>query len=71
MILRLLVAAQDRYVRFRYRKYRAKLPRIDYADEAVRSYMRSPAYRAVRYRGWRPYVFAGVLAWMLARRLTR
>ena len=55
----------------RYRRYAAPLPRIAYAEEAVRAYMQSDAYRAVRYRKWRPYVLAGILAWMLARRLTR
>mgnify|MGYP001584746695 CR=1 FL=1 len=63
MILRLLAALQDRYLRFRYRRYRAPLPRIGYADEAVRAYV-----NAVRYRKYRRYVLAGVLAWMLIRR---
>ena len=59
MLLRLLAAVQDRYARFRCRKYRAPLPRIAYADDAV---------RAAEYRRWRPYVLAGVLAYMLARK---
>lgn len=60
MILRFLAALQDCYVAFRYRKYRARLPRIGYASEAV---------NAAEYRKYRPYVLAGVLAWMLAQRL--
>ena len=59
MILRFLVAVQDRYVRFRYRKYRARLPRITYADDAV---------RAARYRKYRPYVLALVLVAAALRR---
>ena len=39
----------------------APLPRIAYADQAVRAYRR----RVVRRRRW---VLAGVAAWMLARR---
>ena len=62
MILRAAVALQDRYVRFRYRKYRARLPRISYADDAV---------RAVKYRKYRPYILAGVVVYMAWRRVFR
>ena len=47
----------------RYHRYAARLPRIEYAEEAVDAYMRS-----VRYRKFRPYVLAGVLVWMIVRR---
>jgi hypothetical protein len=56
---------QDRWIRFR--KYRAPLPRIAYADTpAIRAYV-----NAVRYRKYRPLILAAVLAYMLARRLSR
>jgi hypothetical protein len=68
MILRAAAALQDRYARFRYRKYRARLPRIDYAadDPGVRAYV-----NAVRYRRYRPYVLAAVVAYMIGRRVFR
>ena len=62
MILRVVVALQDRYARFRLRKYRAPLPRIAYADDAV---------RAVKYRKYRPYVLAAVVVYMAWRRAFR
>jgi hypothetical protein len=62
VILRAAAALQDRYARFRYRKYRARLPRIAYADDAV---------RAVQYRKYRPYVLAGVVVYMAGRRVFR
>jgi len=71
VILRAAAAFQDRYARFRYRKRRAPLLRAACADEAVRSYMRSPAYRAVRYRKYRPYILAGVVVYMAGRRVLR
>ena len=65
MILRFLAAAQDRYVTFRYRKYRAPLPRISYVteDPGIRAYV-----NAVRYRKYRPYVLALVLVAAAVRR---
>jgi hypothetical protein len=62
VILRAAAAVQDRYARFRCRKYRARLPRIAYADDAV---------RAVKYRKYRPYVLAGVVVYMAGRRVFR
>jgi hypothetical protein len=55
-------AAREAVNRYRYRKYRAVIPRIAYAE---------PAVRAVLYRKYRPYVLAVVLAWMAIRRLGR
>jgi hypothetical protein len=68
MILRAAAALQDRYARFRYRKYRARLPRISYAvdDPGVRAYV-----NAVRYRKYRPYVLAAVVMYMAGRRVFR
>jgi hypothetical protein len=62
VILSAAAALQDRYTRFRYRKYRARLPRIAYADDAV---------RAAQYRRWRPYVLAAVVVYMAGRRVFR
>ena len=58
MILRAAAALQERYARFRCRKHRARLPRIAYADDAV---------RAVKYRKYRPYVLAAVVVYMAVR----
>ena len=68
MILRAAAALQDRYARFRYRKYRARLPHIAYAagHPGVRAYV-----NAVRYRRYRPYVLAAVVVYMAGRRVTR
>jgi hypothetical protein len=56
------------YFKFRYShpRYRAPLPRITYAGEAVRAYV-----NALEYRKYRKHVLAGVLAWMAVRRLAR
>jgi hypothetical protein len=68
MILRAAAVLQDRYARFRYRKYRARLPRIAYAagDPGVRAYV-----NAVRYRKYRPYVLAAVVMYAAGRRAFR
>lgn len=68
MILRAAAALQDRYARFRYRKYRARLPRIADAagDPRIRAYV-----NAVRYRKYRPYVLAAVVVYTAGRRVTR
>jgi len=66
MILRAAAALQDRYARFRLRKYRAPLPRIAHVvdDPGIRAYM-----NAVRYRKYRPYVLAAVVVYMAGRRV--
>ena len=68
MILRAAAALQDRYARFRLRKHRAPLLRIAHAvdDPGVRAYV-----NAVRYRKYRPYVLAGVVVYMIGRRVLR
>jgi len=68
VILRAVVTLQDRYARFRLRKYRARPPRIAYAvdDPGVRAYV-----NAVRYRKYRPYVLAAVVVYMAWRRAFR
>ena len=67
MILRAAAALQDRYARFRCRKYRAQLPRIAYAaDPGIRAYV-----NALRYRKYRPYVLAAVVVYMAGRRVFR
>jgi hypothetical protein len=68
VILRAAAALQDRYARFRYRKYRARPPRIAYAagDPEMRAYV-----NAVKYRKYRRYVLAAVVVYMAGRRVFR
>ena len=64
-MLRAIASLQGRYLRFRYRKYAVRPPRIAYADTpGIRAYV-----NAVRYRKYRRRVLAGVLAYMLARKV--